>query len=116
VDRRNYHLFQPLLYQTATGMLLPGQIAPALRHVVRKKRNVTVQLAEVVGFDLDRRVVRAVAAPDIPVEYPYNSLLVAAGAGQSYFGRYELALFAPGTKTPTPNPLGAGVAIFQSSP
>ncbi|MGA2836459.1 MAG: NAD(P)/FAD-dependent oxidoreductase [Acidimicrobiales bacterium] len=99
VDRRNYHLFQPLLYQTATGMLSPGQIAPALRHVVRKKGNVTVQLAEVVGFDLDRKVVRAVVAPDIPVEYSYDSLLVAAGAGQSYFGHDELALFAPGMKT-----------------
>jgi NADH:ubiquinone reductase (H+-translocating) len=99
VDRRNYHLFQPLLYQTATGMLSPGQIAPALRHVVRKEKNVNVQLAEVVGFDLERRVVRAVIAQAIPIEIPYDSLIVATGAGQSYFGHDELALYAPGMKT-----------------
>jgi NADH dehydrogenase len=99
VDRRNYHLFQPLLYQTATGMLSPGQIAPALRHVVRNEKNVTVQLAAVVGFDLDRKVVRAVIGRAIPVEYPYDSLIVATGAGQSYFGHDELAFYAPGMKT-----------------
>jgi NADH:ubiquinone reductase (H+-translocating) len=99
VDRRNYHLFQPLLYQTATGMLSPGQIAPALRHVLRKKKNVSVQLAEVVGFDLDRKVVRAVIGRAIPIEYSYDSLLVASGAGQSYFGHDELAFYAPGMKT-----------------
>ena len=59
IDRRNHHLFQPLLYQVATGMLPPGQIAPALRHVVRRSRNVRVDLAEVTGFDLDRRIVHA---------------------------------------------------------
>ena len=62
VDRRNHHLFQPLLYQMATGMLAPGQIAPALRHVVRREDNVRVQLAEVIGFDLERRIVHATAA------------------------------------------------------
>ena len=55
VDRRNHHLFQPLLYQVATGMLSPGQIAPPIRHVVRRYENVRVELAEVTGFDLDRR-------------------------------------------------------------
>jgi NADH:ubiquinone reductase (H+-translocating) len=99
VDRRNYHLFQPLLYQTATGMISPGQIAPALRHVVRREKNVTVQLAAVVGFDLDRKVVHAVVARAIPVEFPYDSLIVATGAGQSYFGHDELAFYAPGMKT-----------------
>ena len=59
VDRRNHHLFQPLLYQVATGMIPPGQISPAIRHVVRKHKNVQVELAEVTGFDLDRRVVHA---------------------------------------------------------
>ena len=99
IDRRNHHLFQPLLYQTATGMLAPGQIAPALRHVVRKKKNVRVQLAEVSGFDLERRVVHANVAGRFAVEYPYDSLIVAAGVTQSYFGHDEFAFFAPGMKT-----------------
>jgi NADH dehydrogenase len=99
VDRRNHHLFQPLLYQTATGMLSPGQIAPALRHVVRRAKNVSVQLAEVDGFDLERRVVHATVAGHMAVEYPYDSLIVAAGVTQSYFGHEEFAFFAPGMKT-----------------
>jgi NADH dehydrogenase len=99
IDRRNHHLFQPLLYQIATGMLPPGQIAPALRHVVRREDNVQVQLAEVDGFDLGRRVVHATAAGHLRVEYPYDSLIVAAGVTQSYFGQDEFALFAPGMKT-----------------
>src|SRR6476660_4712415 len=56
IDRRNHHLFQPLLYQVATGMLSPGQIAPPLRHVVRRSKNVRVELAEVTGFDLEHRI------------------------------------------------------------
>ncbi len=99
LDRRNHHLFQPLLYQVATGILPPGQIAPALRHVLRKAQNVTVELAEVTGFDLDRRVVHARRVPDVPLDVPYDSLIVAAGAGQSYFGHDEFAIFAPGMKT-----------------
>ncbi len=99
IDRRNHHLFQPLLYQTATGMLAPGQIAPALRHIVRKERNVRVQLAEVTGFDLERRVVHTTVADRMPVDYPYDSLIVAAGVTQSYFGHDEFAFFAPGMKT-----------------
>jgi NADH:quinone reductase (non-electrogenic) len=99
VDRRNHHLFQPLLYQVATGMLPPGQIAPALRHVVRRSRNVRVDLAEVTGFDLDRRIVHATTLGVRDVEIPYDSLIVAAGVTQSYFGHDELAFFAPGMKT-----------------
>ena len=99
VDRRNHHLFQPLLYQTATGMLSPGQIAPALRHVLRKEMNVAVQLAEVESFDLERKIVHATVAGHTPVQYPYDSLIVAAGATQSYFGHEEFAFFAPGMKT-----------------
>jgi NADH dehydrogenase len=99
IDRRNHHLFQPLLYQVATGILPPGQIAPPLRHVLRKLRNVRVELAEARGFDLDRRVVHAAHFPDVPFEVPYDSLIVAAGAGQSYFGHDEFAPFAPGMKT-----------------
>ncbi len=99
IDRRNHHLFQPLLYQTATGMLAPGQIAPALRHVVRRAKNVRVQLAEVTGFDLDRKVVHTTVAGSMAIDYPYDSLIVAAGVTQSYFGHEEFAFFAPGMKT-----------------
>jgi NADH dehydrogenase len=100
VDRRNYHLFQPLLYQVATGMLSSGQIAPPIRHVVRKYKNVKVELAEVTGFDLDRRIVHATTVADLhSLELPYDSLIVATGANQSYFGHDELARYAPGMKT-----------------
>jgi len=99
IDRRNHHLFQPLLYQVATGILSQGQISPVLRHVFRKHRNVRVELAEVTGFDLDRRVVFTTILPGDHHEIPYDSLIVAAGAGQSYFGHDEYSLVAPGMKT-----------------
>jgi NADH dehydrogenase len=99
IDRRNHHLFQPLLYQVATGILSPGQIAPPLRHVLRKHKNVKVELAEVDRFDLDRKVVIAKRLGWREMEIPYDSLIVAAGANQSYFGHDEFALFAPGMKT-----------------
>jgi NADH dehydrogenase len=99
VDRRNHHLFQPLLYQVATGLLSPGQIAPPLRHVLRKAKNVRVELAEVTGFDLEQRVVHASRLPGENLDIPYDSLIVAGGSGQSYFGHDEFALYAPGMKT-----------------
>jgi NADH dehydrogenase len=100
VDRRNHHLFQPLLYQVATGMLSPGQIAPPIRHIVRKRKNVRVELAEVTAFDLDQRIVHAKTIADIhQLEIPYDSLIVATGVTQSYFGHDELARYAPGMKT-----------------
>jgi NADH dehydrogenase len=99
IDRRNHHLFQPLLYQVATGILAPGQIAPALRHVLRRDKNVSVELAEVTGFDLDRRIVSAARPLGEQLEIPYDTLIVAAGVTQSYFGHDEFALFAPGMKT-----------------
>lgn len=99
VDRRNHHLFQPLLYQVATGILPPGQVAPPLRHVLRRLPHVAVELLEVVDFDLERQLVHAVRAAGDQVELPYDSLIVAAGAGQSYFGHDEFALYAPGMKT-----------------
>ena len=99
IDRRNHHLFQPLLYQVATGILSPGQIAPPLRHVLRKHKNVKVELAEVDRFDLDRKIVIAKRLGIHEMEIPYDSLIVAAGANQSYFGHDEFALFAPGMKT-----------------
>ena len=99
IDRRNHHLFQPLLYQVATGLLPAGQIAPPIRHIVRKHKNVRVELAEVTGFDLDRRVVHASVLGVKSFEVPYDSLIVAAGVNQSYFGHDEFALYAPGMKT-----------------
>ncbi len=99
LDRRNHHLFQPLLYQVATGILSPGQISPVLRHLLRKHQNVRVELARVTGFDLDRRLVRTTMIPGQQREFPYDSLIVAAGVNQSYFGHDEFALIAPGMKT-----------------
>jgi NADH dehydrogenase len=99
VDRVNHHLFQPLLYQVATGILSEGQIAPPIRNVLRRQRNTRVELASVVGFDLDRRTVSALRADAVQFEIPYDSLIVAAGAGQSYFGHDEFSRWAPGMKT-----------------
>ena len=99
IDRRNHHLFQPLLFQVATGILSPGQISPVLRHMLRKQENVRVVLSTVTAFDLERRVVHAMSLPGRTDEYPYDSLIVAAGAGQSYFGHDEFAMIAPGMKT-----------------
>jgi NADH dehydrogenase len=100
VDRRNHHLFQPLLYQVATGMLSAGQIAPPIRHIVRNNKNVRVEMAEVTGFDLDRRVVQATMVENVlAFEIPYDSLIVATGSTQSYFGHDEFARYAPGMKT-----------------
>jgi len=99
IDRRNHHLFQPLLYQVATGILSPGQVAPPLRHILRRARNVRVVLSEVMGIDLENRVVHSQQATGETIDVAYDSLIVAAGAGQSYFGHDEFALFAPGMKT-----------------
>ena len=99
IDRTNHHLFQPLLYQVATGILSEGQIAPPTRDVLKKKTNVSVELAEVTGFDLKARHVTAVHPGGRQVTLSYDSLIVAAGVGQSYFGHDEYAEWAPGMKT-----------------
>ena len=99
ISRTNHHLFQPLLYQVATGILSEGQIAPATRDVLKKKRNVFVELAEATGFDLKARHVTAVQPGGRKVTLSYDSLIVAAGVGQSYFGHDEYAEWAPGMKT-----------------
>ena len=94
VDRRNHHVFQPLLYQVATAALSPAQIAAPIRKVFNKWKNVEVLLAEVVRFDLEgKRVLLADG------EVAYDWLVVAAGATHSYFGRGEWAGVAPGLKT-----------------
>src|SRR5947207_12447302 len=99
VDRTNHHLFQPLLYQVATGILPEGLIAPALRSVIGKQANARALLAEVRQLDLNARVVRAVAPDGRPVELPYDTLVVAGGATHAYFGNDAWAEFAPGMKT-----------------
>jgi NADH:ubiquinone reductase (H+-translocating) len=98
VDRTNHHLFQPLLYQVASGILSEGSVAPPLRDILRHQRNTEVVLGEVVGVDLDARRL-AVATLGRRNEFAYDSLIVAAGAGQSYFGHDEFAHHAPGMKT-----------------
>lgn len=99
IDRTNHHTFQPLLYQMATGILSAGAVAPPLRQVLRRHRNVLVELADVTGFDLDARTLTAVRPVGSALVVPYDSLIVAAGATGSYFGHDEFARFAPGMKT-----------------
>src|SRR5947199_2646920 len=94
IDRRNFHLFQPLLYQVATGGLSPANIASPLRALLSRQRNVRVLMGEVVGFDLDRREVRLSGSA-----VPYDSLVVAAGARHHYFNHPEWEKDAPGLKT-----------------
>ena len=78
VDRVNHHLFQPLLYQVATGILSEGQIAPPIRNVLRRQRNTRVELANVIGFDLDGRTVTAMRADATQFEIPYGSIAAAS--------------------------------------
>ena len=99
VDRRNHHLFQPLLYQVATGILSAGEVAPPIREVLRRHSNVAVELADVRGFDLLARTVTALRPDETVRTYEYDSLIVAGGAAQTYFGHDEFARFAPGMKT-----------------
>ena len=99
VDRTNHHLFQPLLYQVATGILPPGLIAPALRSAVRGETNVRTLLADVYDIDLEGRTVHAHGPDTRPLALPYDTLVVAAGATHSYFGNDHFAEFAPGMKT-----------------
>ncbi|HTT70367.1 MAG TPA: FAD-dependent oxidoreductase, partial [Anaeromyxobacteraceae bacterium] len=95
VDRQNHHLFQPLLYQVATAGLSPGDIAYPVRSFIREQRNLDVVLAEVSAFDLAGR--RVLLSDGRALRY--DQLLVATGAGHSYFGRPDWARFAPGLKT-----------------
>ncbi|ANH37302.1 NADH dehydrogenase-like protein [Nocardioides dokdonensis FR1436] len=98
VAKTTHHLFQPLLYQVATGILSEGEIAPPTREVLSSQDNATVLLGEVTGIDLEqRRVTSQVLGRETVSEY--DSLIVAAGAGQSYFGNDHFAEFAPGMKS-----------------
>ncbi len=98
VDRTNHHLFQPLLYQVATGILSEGEIAPATREVLRRSRNARVRMALVTGVDPVRKVVAATQGVNM-FEIPYDSLIVAAGVDTSYYGHDEFDEWAPGMKT-----------------
>jgi NADH dehydrogenase len=98
VDRTNHHLFQPLLYQVATGILSEGEIAPAIRDVLRRYRNVTVELGTVTGIDLANREV-TISQMGRTTVTPYDSLIVAAGATTSYYGHDDYDEWAPGMKS-----------------
>lgn len=94
IDRRNFHLFQPLLYQVATGWLSPANIATTLRSVLKRQINVRVLLAEAVDIDIDNR---EVILSDGRVAY--DSLIVAPGSRPHYFGNDQWMAVAPGLKT-----------------
>jgi NADH dehydrogenase len=101
IDRRNFHLFQPLVYQVATGALSPGEIAAPLRGIFKHDRNVRVVLGEATGFDLAARhvIVEGSPAGEAQRMIPYDSLIVAGGSSYSYFGHDEWRPFAPDIKT-----------------
>ena len=99
IDRAHHHLFQPLLYQCATGILSEGQIAAPLRSVLKGHKNVECVMAEATSVDTTRRRVLAVRPGGGAIEFGYDDLIVAAGMQQSYFGHDEFAAFAPGMKT-----------------
>jgi NADH dehydrogenase len=98
VDRTAHHLFQPLLYQVATGILSEGEIAPATRDILRHQRNARVILGDVQKIDLAARTVTSTSYRGSTVT-PYDTLVLAAGSGQSYFGNDRFAEFAPGMKS-----------------
>jgi NADH dehydrogenase len=98
INSTAYHLFQPLLYQVATGILSEGEIAPPIREVLRRQRNVDVRLGTVTDVDVRARTVTA-QAPGLDYTVAYDSLIVAAGASQSYFGNDQYADYAPGMKS-----------------
>jgi NADH dehydrogenase len=99
IDRAEHHLFQPLLYQCATGILSEGKIAIPLRDLLKKHRNAEFVMAEVTGIDAGQRKVTARRPLGAQVEFGYDCLILAAGVRQSYFGHDEYAAFAPGMKT-----------------
>jgi NADH dehydrogenase len=98
VAKTSHHLFQPLLYQVATGILSQGEIAPPTREILSRQDNATVLLGEVTGIDLEARTITSQVLGR-PTVTPYDSLIVAAGAGQSYFGNDQFAEYAPGMKS-----------------
>lgn len=98
IDKKNHHLFQPMLYQVATGMISAGEISPSTRQILRDQDNANFVNAEVTNINLEDKTV-SVDLDGTQRVYGYDSLIVAAGAGQSYFGNDHFAEFAPGMKT-----------------
>src|SRR4051794_24008565 len=98
ISRTTHHLFQPLLYQVATGILSEGEIAPATREILRRRKYVKVLLGDVDSIDVAGRTVTSRAGEMTTVTH-YDSLIVAAGASTSYFGHDEFAIDAPGLKS-----------------
>src|ERR1044072_5159711 len=99
IDRTNHHLFQPLLYQVATSVLSPSQISSPIRGILRRQRNTTVIMGEATGIDKAQRYVLVSNADRQHVPVPYDYLILATGAGHSYFGHDEFEKFAPGIKS-----------------
>ncbi len=99
VDRRNHHIFQPLLYQVATAVLSPSEIAAPIRQLEAKQKNLSVLLAEVKGINLGARTVEAICPGVGSRKLEYDFLVIAAGMRPSYFGHDEFARFAPGLKS-----------------
>ncbi|MEJ7847215.1 MAG: NAD(P)/FAD-dependent oxidoreductase [Pyrinomonadaceae bacterium] len=95
IDRKNHHTFQPLLYQVATAVLSPGEIASPIRRILHNAKNVEVILGEAAGFDKEKQTVKLVDGSEVPYDY----LIVAAGARHSYFGHDNWEVSAPGLKT-----------------
>ena len=99
IDRTNHHVFQPLLYQVATSVLSPSQIGSPIRGILRNQKNTTVVLGEVIGVDKDQKRVFVSNSDRQNIPIPYDYLILATGASQSYFGHNEFEQFAPGLKT-----------------
>src|ERR1700732_2827542 len=98
INRTNHNLFQHLLYQVATTVLSPAQIASPIRGLLRNQRNTTVFLGEVNGINKDAKFVYARSENHQDVVHPYDILVIATGVGHGYFGHDEFAEFAPGLK------------------
>ena len=99
IDRTNHHLFQPLLYQVATTVLMPGQIGTPIRGILRNQRNALVIMGEVTGVDKERKCVFVTNADRSDASIPYDYLILATGSTHSYFGHNEFEEFAPGMKS-----------------
>jgi NADH:quinone reductase (non-electrogenic) len=99
IDRTNYHLFQPLLYQVATAVLTPGQIGSPIREILRNQRNTTVLLGEVTAVNKEQHYIIGNSVDRVEVPIPYDYLIVATGVRHSYFGHEEFERFAPGLKS-----------------
>lgn len=99
IDRRNHHIFQPLLYQVATATLAPADVAEPIRQLAKKQKNLSVMMAEVTGVDLNSRSVEANCRGIGVRKIAFDYLVVAAGMRPSYFGHEEFAKYAPGLKT-----------------